>query len=229
MVEVKPYIGKGKKVKRDKRIPEPLPVGTRKQEFCWSFLARRGSGKSSLIAGLIHSYYAKIMDQIIWVSPSVYYDDAPQSLAEYENVTFRDEIDNESLQQIFDIQKQRAAADPSKSLLLILDDCGVLAKSKHLRSTLNKLYTTCRHFSMNLITVFQHITQLEGQQFSNSTQWCLFNMERKTFEKLAHQLQTPSMPEKELVQYLVENTAAPHSFVYVDNTHFHKKFEEAYK
>ncbi|KAI9091574.1 hypothetical protein DFS34DRAFT_653526 [Phlyctochytrium arcticum] len=168
------------------------------------------------------------MNQIIWISPTVFYDEAPKSLAKYDNVSFRDNIDNDSLQNILDIQMMRAEQDPKKSLLLVLDDCGNIAKSKELRKILNKIYTTGRHYSLNLLCVFQDRRQLDGIQFTNSTQWCIFNWDPETFEILASKLATVTFRKKALTEFFINNTKERYSFVYIHKKRFHKKFEDDY-
>ena len=109
--------------------------------------------------------------------------------------------------------------------LLMLDDSGndlLRSKLKHMG---NVLYTTFRHYGRNLIVAAQTLMHLEGIMVTNTSQFTIWDMNQRQLTKLSHDLATARMKEKELENFIKENTKQPYSFVWIDYT---KPFDETF-
>lgn len=214
-------------VKQSSKIPEPLPQPGR---ISWILCARRRSGKSTLIANLIH-VYSKVMQEILILSPTAFIDPTWKSVSKLKNVTFSDKIDNDILENILSIQKEKFLENPKDSVLLIIDDAGNAFRGKTLRAQLNILFSTGRHYGLNLIASVQNLQMLESTQIANASQWTLWDMEQRSLKKICKDLASSHKNEKELEEYIKENTREKYSFVYVnfdakeDRDVYHKNFE----
>lgn len=227
---VEPLPWKSKKV--PKQLPHPLPVVGK---ICWTCLARRASGKTLMLINLVRAYKRQ-MDLIIILSPTLHLDPQWKAVAGYDNVIGSDTVDNEVLTQILQTQKARFnPEEPSAyQCLLIIDDSGNDFRRAKLRAMLDVLYTTFRHYGGNLITACQSLQHMEGAQVSNSSQWCLWDTNQRQLKKIATDLATSRMNEKDLETFIRNNTKAPYSFVFIDYTAppeetFRVGFDEVYR
>ena len=198
-----------------KEIPEPLPT----ENICWSLVSRRGGGKTLLMVNLIRAY-KKHMDTIVILSPTVHLDPKWQSVAKYDNVYVSDTVNNEMLENIVENQKRVYDRNTPKEnrCLLVIDDSGNFFRRKELRLMMNVLYTTFRHYGGNLICGVQSLLHMDSIQISNSTQWCIWDMNQKQLKKLATDLATSRINEDQLERFVRQNTVKPFSFVFIDYT-----------
>ncbi|KAJ3052573.1 hypothetical protein HK097_006042 [Rhizophlyctis rosea] len=175
------------------------------------------------------------MDLIIILSPTLHLDPQWKAVSGYDNVVGGDVVDNEVLMGIVKAQKQRD--DPThpeeNRCLLVIDDSGNDFRWAKLRHMMNVLFTTFRHYGGNLICGIQSLQHMESTQISNSTQWCLFDTNQRSLKKISTDLATARMPEKELEEFIRDNTKRPYSFVFIDYTapsdqQFRVGFEDVY-
>ena len=205
-----------KSKKTPKELPEPLP---RPGSICWVWLGKRQSGKTLGLVNLVRAY-KKQMDLIIILSPTLHLDPKWKAVSNYDNVVGSDTVDNEILANIVQTQKERY--DPSHpeeyQCLLIVDDAGNDFRRAKLRQMMNVLFTTFRHYGGNLICGIQSLQHMESTQISNASQWCLYDMNQRALKKVATDLVTSRMSEKDLEQFVRENTRKLYSFVFIDYT-----------
>jgi hypothetical protein len=203
-----------KSKKLPKTPPEPLPaVGG----ICWTFVARRSSGKTLLACNIVRAY-SRSVSAVIVLSPTIHLDQKWKAVLGYKNVLCGDKISNEILMEI--MERQKADYDPGRpqdcQTLLVIDDFGNLFRRKEVRQAMNILYTSCRHYGLNLITCVQSIQHLESIQMSNSTQFCFWNCNNRSLKKICNDLSTATMDEKQMEKFISENTVEPYSFVFID-------------
>ena len=89
-----------KKGRPPKEVPYSLP---RPGEICWCANARRQSGKTTIFCNRIRAYQ-RFYETIIILSPTAKYDKMWNSVKDYKNVYFGDEVTNETLQKIAETQ-----------------------------------------------------------------------------------------------------------------------------
>ncbi|KAJ3052675.1 hypothetical protein HK097_005878 [Rhizophlyctis rosea] len=160
------------------------------------------------------------MDLIVLLSPTLHLDPKWKSVSGYDNVVGSDEVNNEVLAGIVQAQKERYDPDHPEDYqcLLVIDDSGNDFRRAKLRQMVNVLYTTFRHYGGNLICGVQSLQHMESTQISNSSQWCLWDTNQRSLKKIATDLATSRMPEKELEEFIKTNTRQLYSFVFIDYT-----------
>ncbi|MCU1372713.1 MAG: hypothetical protein JWO77_3907 [Ilumatobacteraceae bacterium] len=198
--------------KLNKTIPEGLP---RLGELCLTCVARRKSGKTTLLCKLVKAY-AKAMNLVICLSPTVRLDKTWKQIEHLPNVLTGENVTNEVIMEIIRVQKERYLQDPSSHLLLILDDAGNDMRRKKLRQSVNVLYTTARHYGINLICSVQSLMHLEGTQITNSSQWAIWDTNQRQLKKICVDLSTSHMDEDDLQRFIIDNTKAKYSHVWIN-------------
>lgn len=144
---------------------------------------------------------------------------------------FSDKCDNEILQNVVSLQKERYLENKNNKLTLVLDDFGNSFKSRQMRSMMDSLYSTARHAGILLICAVQSITMMTGTQITNSSQWCIWAADARQLKKITTELSTATMEPKELEAFIKDVTKVKYNFVYIDTTQerdedvFHRNFE----
>lgn len=216
--QVEPIKVKKKDIKRYDSVPLPLP----KPPVCMTILARRRSGKSTVICNLIMQAYAKAFSEILILSETIATDKTYECLnvAKYDNVLFHDikkhPIDNELLAMIWQKQEQRVAQDPKNDLLVVFDDLGNKMKSKEMRAWMNRYAQLCRHPKISFINSVQSILNCTSEQISNTTTWIIFQLDQRALSRVSETLATAEMDRKDLERYIRRNTQRKHSFVLIN-------------
>ena len=212
VVETLPWKSK----KCPKEIPVPLP---QPGKVCWTLLAKRQSGKTLLLCNLVRAY-RRHMDLIVILSPTLHLDQKWKSVSHFDNVIGSDTVNNETLTRI--VQAQRESYDPEHpgeyQCLLIVDDAGNDFRRASLRQMMNVLYCTFRHYGGNLICAVQSLQHMESTQISNTSQWCIWDTNQRSLKKIATDLATSRINEKDLEEFIKNNTRELYSFVFIDYT-----------
>lgn len=218
-IETLPFKSK----KTPKTPPYPLPT----HDICWTFLSRRQGGKTLHMINVIRAY-AKSMETIIVLSPTVHLDPKWKAIADLKNVFVSSVANNKVLGQIVETQEQSYDKDdPTKNrLLLVIDDYGNEFRRSSMRTGMNKLFTLFRHYGGNLIVAVQSISHMEGIQMTNSMQWTIWDCNNRQLKKLANDLATARMNEDALKKFVQENTKKPYSFVFID---YDKPHDETFR
>ena len=215
-----------------KELPYPLPQAG---SICWTLLGKRQSGKTLLLVNLVRAYQKK-MDLIVLLAPTLHLDPKWKAVSHYDNVIGSDQVNNDVLAQIVQAQKERFDREHPEDYqcLLIVDDAGNDFRRAKLRQMMNVLYTTFRHYGGNRICGVQSLQHMESTQISNSSQWCIWDTNQRQLKKIATDLATSRITEKQLEEFIKENTKKLYSFVFIDYTAppeetFRKGFQDVYE
>lgn len=205
---------------RSKRTPKVIPTPLPKPgSIAWVCLGRSESGKTLHLINIIRAY-KKSMDLIIVLSPSLHLDRKWDAIKGYDNVVGSDEVNNEVIFNILENQKKNY--DPEHpddyQCLLVIDDSGVDMRRAQLRYAMNTLFARFRHYSGNLVIGIQSLQHLEGSMITNAKQWTIWDMNQRQLKKLSTDIATSTMPEKELEDFIRNNTRKPYSYVFIDYT-----------
>ena len=160
------------------------------------------------------------MEIIIVLSSTIQLDPIWKHIADLDNVVISDKANNEIIENILEECKSRFNPDKPGEFqcLIVIDDFGNSFRRAGLKHSMDNLYTRFRHFGGNLITSVQSLNHLENIMKSNSTQWVFFDTNHRALRKIAEDLSTNSMHEKELEKFISENTMQRYSHVYIDYT-----------
>ena len=192
-----------------------LPIEIPQLHFAMTALASRGSGKTAIICGIIKDFYRKTFEDIIVISPTVFHDLTFKSLEKYDNISFRNKCSDNILFTLLEIQKIRFQQDKSKTLLLYLDDMASKLRSQN-KQGMDELFSTCRHYGISLIICAQHYSHLSPTVRDNTDSFLVWRLGEKEYKKMAEDGFRFDKTEEEFVQYCLENTREPHSFVYLN-------------
>jgi len=207
-----------------KRIPkkhyDKLPFPLMQPHYFCTVIGRRKSGKTMCVVRLILDYYKHAFDYIIVVSPTWKTDDTWQALGKLkelkEKVMFTDAIENETIINILERQKQLVMHDPKHSrLLLVIDDCGSSLRGKELRKAVNTCASTLRHFNASCFLMAQSILQLDGVQVTNSTQLLIYAQDQRAIRKISADL-CFHKGQKWFEEFVTECTKEKYSFAFID-------------
>lgn len=180
--------------------------------------------------------YQRFYENIIILSPTGRYDKMWNSVKDYKNVLFGDEVTNATLQKIAESQIEvydHKKPDENRCLL-ILDDSSSELKRKNLRYMFTKFTTLFRHWGGDLIWACHNLTFMEGSQIDNAKQWCVWDMNGKSLKKFVQDTATARMNEQNLEKFIRSNTREAFSFVFIDYSKhpdetFWVKFDHLYK
>jgi len=206
-----------KEPKRKKPLAYPLPILTKETGLCWNLLAKRESGKSTLVCNLIRAYYPYVKAVYI-LSPTVFNDPVYKQVLQWENVYAVDEVTNEQVLALFKAQAGYDANDPdSEMILAIIDDSSEDFKRKHLRQQLTKLYTKGRHAGIQFIICCHNIQFYESPMINNSNQWSIWDLNTLAMKTLCGKLATRTMSERDLSQFIETCIRdGPYSFAFIN-------------
>lgn len=214
--EVKPIKFKHAVNQNFSMIADGLPKPTR-GGFACTLLGKRKSGKSNLVCNMIlNGGYKKAFNSIVILSPTVFLDRTYTSLHKLDNVLCSDKVNNETLENILQIQKGRYLSDPkNSSMLLVLDDSGPFFKTKEAKKQVEIYYSTARQYNCSIICCVQSVTMLTSIQFSNSSYWCIWALDNRALKKISNDLSCHLTP-KEFEGLVRKATAKPYDFLFVD-------------
>ncbi len=198
------------------KLNAKIPPGYPKLgKMCLVACGARASGKSYFVVDLIKKYQ-KSVSLTICLSPTIHLDSMYDEVKKLPNLMFSETVNNDVLSQIISIQKERFKEDKTAYLLLVLDDSGGDLRRKALREQISKIWTTGRHLGIMLCVCVQSLSHLESISIQNTSQWVLFGMPARNLKKLSVDLATSFMDEKELYDYIGDNTKKRYSYVYID-------------
>lgn len=170
--------------KEDKRF-SLLDPRLLKPPFLLNIFGQVASGKSTLLMNLLYnkSFYHKIFDSIIFISPTVRNDYTLVHLNQDDDVTkISDNL--EDLDHILKalVEIQTAQIHKGHHMLIVLDDCLGYLKPK---SYLSHLCTRYRHYKISLIVTSQSFRSIPNVIRTNSSGYILFGCTNdKEVEKL---------------------------------------------
>ncbi len=205
-----------KAAKRDPRIPDNLPT----PPLCLTICAKRLSGRTALVCGLLDDIYCKVFDHVVILSDTAAYDSSIQTLAKktrHKNISIMDDVSNETIAAIIKTQKESFDSGKKENLLLFIDDSGDAANSASLNKELSKLYSKGRHSGCSLIVAIQAISgQLTRKMKTNTTEWMIFKQSADDMKMISKVLASAFLSEKETFNYLMDVTEERFSFAYID-------------
>lgn len=223
-----------KEPKRKKPIPWPLPlIGGNNTFLCWNMLARRESGKTTLMANLVRTYYP-YMSQIIILSPTVFHDENWEPILKWEKVCASDEVTNKQIESIFRATSDYEKSDPNREeVLVIIDDSSDDFKRTALRQQLTRLFTRGRHNGIHFLLASHGITFLEGPMITGTSQLCIWDMNKSALKLLCAKISTRRMDENKMMDYISQATEQDYSFAFIFNkdpygNQFYLNFDKPY-
>lgn len=205
-----------KQGKRHPLVPPDLPS----PPFAITILAKRSSGKTALICGMIQDIFARVFSEVIILSNTAAYDQTIEAFSKqtkHKNILIMDDVSNESISAIVTAQRERLDRGEKKDILIFCDDAGDSAQSKNLALELSKLYTRGRHDRVSLAVSIQSISsQLSRKMKSNSSHWIVYKASADDFKVISRVLASAFATEKETFDYLTTVTAKQYSFAFID-------------
>lgn len=205
-----------KQAKRDPRIPDDLPS----PPFAITCLAKRMSGKTAVLAGLIEHVYAKVFKQVIILSNTASFDSTIQALAKqtkHKNILVWDDVSNKSIAAIVKAQEDLYAEGKKEQIMLLIDDAGDSAQGRDLSFELSRLYTRSRHQGISFCMNVQSISsQLSRKMKTNTSHWIIYKASADDFKIMSKLLASAFLTEKDVFIYLTQVTAEQYAFAFID-------------
>jgi len=243
--EVKPLNSK-KVYPRTIPAPWPDPVSAHDEAFVCVISAKIGSGKSVLLARLLHDVYPQYFKRVYFCSANILVND-DSGLKEIKDLayrdrfrlaqermysTFNDSIMEEILKDIKECKKEMKEQEKNDynedeyHFLIVVDD---LSQSfLPIKSLIVKTILKTRHLKLSWIITTQRYrnicTPIRGQI---SKFICFFTQNRLEIEAISESCDKDFEQFKKLFEYA---TNEPHSFLYIDSAKnppvFYKNFNE---
>ncbi|KAJ3131157.1 hypothetical protein HDU90_008687 [Geranomyces variabilis] len=153
------------------------------------------------------------------------------ALRKHENILYSSIVSNHILHEIFERQKKLHSADKENSLLIVIDDYGILAKqtgmdvtkprpeeeilSTGIKQSLDILFSRGQHFSTSIMCSFHDALQPSPLQLVNATNYILYRLNDRQYERIAPEIKC-HLSDKEFLQMAHDYTIQPFNFLYVD-------------
>ncbi|TPX53260.1 hypothetical protein PhCBS80983_g06329 [Powellomyces hirtus] len=212
----------------DVKIKDKTPDGYMKMYFAAIVAGASRSGKTTAICHIVDKV-AKAYKTVVVFSPSIS-DPTWTSLRNHDNIYFSELVSNHVLINLFTKQKKLHDADKDNSLLIVVDNYGLLARDRGndihklqkeelilsgIKQSLDLLFSRGRHFLTSILASFHDTLQASPIQRINATHWLLYRLNDKCYEKIAPELKC-HLADKEFIKLAHDATAEPYSFLYID-------------
>jgi hypothetical protein len=218
------------------KLKDATPNGYPQKYFGLIIAGSSRSGKTTCICHLLDQI-APAYKTVLVFTPSVE-DPIWTSLQKHENIFFADIVSNHILNTVFQRQKKLHSQNKENSLLIVIDDYGILARitgqdvtkakpdhenfSSGIKQSLDILYSRARHFSTSIMTSFHDALQPSPLQRVNATHWIIYRLNERQYEKIAPELKC-QLSDKEFLEKAHEFTKDPFNFLFVDLKALHKE------
>ena len=211
------------------KVKDKTPEGYPSKYFSGIIAGSSRSGKTTCITHLLNQL-APAYEDVLVFTPSIE-DEIWTSLRKQKNVYFTDIISNHILATIFERQKQAFKKDKDNTLLIVVDDYGILARltgqdvnkprpesevvSTGIKQSLDILYSRARHFGTSILVSFHDCLQPSPLQRVNATHWLIYRLNERQYEKVSPELKC-HLTDKEFLAKADECTKEAYNFLYVD-------------
>jgi hypothetical protein len=244
--EVKPL--NSKKV-YPRTIPEPWadPISGHDEPFVFVISAKIGSGKSVMLARLLHDVYPQYFKRVYFCSANILVND-DSGLKEIKDLayrnqfrlaqermytTFNDSIMEEILKDIKECKKEMKEQEKKDyneddyHFLIVADD--VSQSFLPIKSLIVKTILKTRHLKLSLIITTQRYRNISTPIRGQITKFVCFQTQNKfEVEAIAESCDMDFEQFKKIFEYCTKNQA--HSFLYIDSAKnppvFYKNFNE---
>jgi ABC-type dipeptide/oligopeptide/nickel transport system ATPase subunit len=212
-------------------IPHPCFNFSNRSNMNMAIIAPTGSGKSNLMAFLLHSVYRHVFSKIYICSSNVHenrLNDHAYDFLKFDETRLFDTINNEICEYIkMDIETDEDKNDGAK-YLLIIDDLTHEINSNSQRS-LFALFTKGRHINLSIWVISHKYVFLKRIIRNNLTHMIIFHTSSESEIETIYKDSIDIKKNKFLEIYRYA-TKEPHNFLYIDMTknpkQFYKNFEE---
>jgi hypothetical protein len=193
---------------------------------------KSGSGKTSLLISLLtgkgqNRVYRKSFNNVLLVMPE-------QSRASLKNNIFENhpqskmfnELNLESISDIYEQLEDAVANDPPKNSLLILDDVGASLKRKDVQFLLRKIIYNRRHLRCHIVCLVQSYISLPLEVRKLATNVITFKPSKPEAENLFRELfETKHQMMSEIIKYVFKKHG-DYLLLNVDTQKMYKQFDE---
>ena len=172
--------------------------------------AKRGSGKSELVKYLLQSYY-KEFDKIVIISATENINKFYQQMPFIDPKFIYDKYDESFVNGLMKAMARKNEGlkkgnKNMKHVLLILDDiCSSF--NTHSSQSLEKLFTTGRHYGISVVIVQQYICSIPPIVRNNCDYICVSQMNKQGLDLLSTQYLFGNIEAKEFKQLYLKSTS----------------------
>jgi hypothetical protein len=150
-------------------------------------------------------------------SPSITFDKTWTAIEDERNVLVSEECNDAILEDVLKKQKALYRKSKKNDLLIILDDFSSILRSKGggFSKTLDKLFSTCRHFATSIVVTAQYFSHISPTCRLNSTNLVVFRLNDKEYRKMAEEYRI-FLTDKEFIDMAIDSTQEKYHFFYIN-------------
>lgn len=189
------------------KTDEALPKGGTGY-FIYTIIGQKGTGKSTILIGLLKDYFKKYYDNIYFVSPSARRDDKFKTLIDElePEGKFFDTLNDDVASEIMNNLIKNIDEDETRNLT-IFDDCiNLLPSSSDKESPFNTFIISSRHYKTDIIITAQKYNRLNTTIRANTDIISIFpSNNRKELETYVKELNISPDKLHEYIEYISDD------------------------
>lgn len=209
-----------KPVKTNQDDGQNLPIRIPRKYDSTALIASRGSGKSTVIAHLIRTFYAKEYDIIFLCCPTVYSQEVYEEFKKTKNVIMWDSCTPGFLKKIEKVQARKVlkGKKSASDVLIILDDFSI---EKQLQQAVSEV-VRLRHLKISLIYSAQYYKNINPTCRLNMNQLLIFKSTDLQYKNIA--LDLPDIDVDDFIALARYATREKGGFLMINKNDIHRPY-----